>query len=28
MELIGVVNCLLLYLPFVIKDWREKRAAV
>jgi len=28
MELIGVLNCLLLYLPFVIKDWREKRAAV
>ena len=28
MELIGFVNCLLLYLPFVIKDWQEKRAAV
>jgi hypothetical integral membrane protein (TIGR02206 family) len=27
MELIGVVNCLLLYLPFAIKDWRTRRLA-
>jgi hypothetical integral membrane protein (TIGR02206 family) len=25
MELIGIVNCLVLYLPFAIKDWRTKR---
>ena len=25
MEAIGVINCLLLYLPFIIKDWRTKR---
>jgi hypothetical integral membrane protein (TIGR02206 family) len=24
MEIIGVVTCLLLYLPFAIKDWRNK----
>jgi len=25
MEAIGLILCLLLYLPFLIKDWREKR---
>ena len=24
LELIGVVTCLLLYAPFIIKDWRAK----
>ncbi|MEW6083062.1 MAG: TIGR02206 family membrane protein [Chloroflexota bacterium] len=24
MEIIGVVTCLLLYIPFAIKDWRDK----
>ncbi len=27
MEAIGVMTCLLLYLPFAIKDWREKHRA-
>lgn len=27
MELIGLVNCLLLYLPFIVKDWRAKIGA-
>ena len=26
MEAIGAVCCLLLYLPFMVKDWRMKRA--
>lgn len=26
MEVIGVVNCLLLYLPFMVKDWRARSA--
>jgi hypothetical integral membrane protein (TIGR02206 family) len=25
LELIGLVTCLILYLPFIIKDWRTKR---
>lgn len=24
MELIGIATCLLLYMPFIVKDWREK----
>ncbi len=28
MELIGVVTCLLLYVPFIIKDWRAKQNTV
>lgn len=27
MEIIGVITCLLLYLPFAIKDWRNKHQA-
>jgi hypothetical integral membrane protein (TIGR02206 family) len=27
MEAIGIVNCVLLYLPFAIKDWRAKSMA-
>ena len=27
MEIIGIVTCLLLYLPFAIKDWRNKNQA-
>jgi len=26
MELIGVATCLLLYTPFIVKDWRAKHA--
>ena len=28
METIGIVNCLLLYLPFLVKDWRAARKKV
>ncbi len=27
MEAIGLVTCLLLYLPFIVKDWRRQPAA-
>lgn len=27
MEGIGVITCLLLYLPFAVKDWRNKNRA-
>ena len=26
LEVIALVNCLLLYIPFIIKDWRTKPA--
>jgi uncharacterized membrane protein YwaF len=27
MEVLGVITFLLLYIPFIIKDWRVKRSA-
>jgi len=28
LEVIGLLNCLVLYVPFVIKDWRMKAQTV
>jgi len=25
LELIGLLTCLILYIPFMVKDWRKKR---